>query len=148
MRPLYDGASPGHGCDLWGKRMLKLARSKGEKIEIEGCALIRVAKIEDKRVRIDITAPFAPALRAEDENCELCPAECVVIKLVDIYERAKSGCFRATIGVRVPGGGKAHRAEVRQQRVPEHLRFPWRRFKPTARYWRSIDEEILIVVPQ
>lgn len=128
--------------------MLKLARSKGEKIEIEGCALIRVAKIEESRVRIDVTAPFTPALRAEDPKHEFSPANCVVVKLVDIYERTKTGGFRASIGIRVPEGGKAHRAEVRQQLVPEHLRFPWQRFQPTARYWRSINEEIYIPVPE
>lgn len=130
--------------------MLKLARSKGEKIEIEGCALIRVGKIEEKRVRIDITAPFSPARRTEDDSHDFDPAQCVVVKLVDIYERESSppGCLRASIGIRVPEGGKAHRAEVRQQKVPEHLRFPWRRFKPTARFWRMVGEEILIRVPE
>lgn len=127
--------------------MLKLARSKGEKIEIEGCALIRVGKIEEARVRIDVTAPFSAALRAEDAAHDALNGRCVEIRLMDIYRRGPNGLLRSSIGIRVPEGGKARRAEVSHQTTPPEMQFPWQRFQPTARFWRSVNESIVIPLP-
>lgn len=126
--------------------MLVLGRSKGERIEIEGCALIRVARIEEHRVRLDITAPFSRAQRAEQAVGDAADRTAVVTVL-GIRHRAGSPILRASIGIRVPVGATVRRAEVAQQLKPMHERFPWHRFRPIGRYWRSVNEEIYIELP-
>lgn len=126
--------------------MLVLGRFKGERIEIDGHALIRVAKIEEDRVRLDVVAPCSRTTRAEHVGNEPCDRTAIVTVL-GIRRRAGSSVLRASIGIRVPVGSTVHRSEVACQILPAEKRFPWHRYRPTSRCWRSISEEIHIRLP-
>lgn len=122
--------------------MMVLGRRQGEKIEIEATALVRVARVEADRVRLDVTAPFTRSRAAESE-VEGAAGPAAIVKVLSIAPGPALGELRVRLGVRAPKGTAVRRAEVPQpgQRRP---RFPWNRFQPTARYWRSIGEEIHI----
>lgn len=123
--------------------MLVLGRSKGERIEINGHALIRVARIEAGRVRLDVTAPWSRTRRGEQASAEGAGRTAVVCVL-GIRRRGDSDNLRAAIGIRVPSGSSVQRAEVANQTQAASQRFPWHRYQPTARYWRAVNEEIHI----
>lgn len=126
--------------------MLVLGRCKGERIEIDGHALIRVARIEEGRVRLDVTAPCSRTSRAEVADT-LAPERTAIVTILGIRRRAGSSVLRASIGIRVPMGATVHRAEVANQTMPAEKRFPWHRFRPTSRCWRTINQEIHITLP-
>lgn len=126
--------------------MFVLRRSQGEKIEIEQCALIRVGKIENDLVRLDVTAPFSRLFRAE-QNGPLPQERTVIVSLLGIRQPAGKPQRMASVGISVPVGATVRRAELVQQTVPAGKRFPWHRYRVTARFWRSIKEEIQIEIP-
>ena len=126
--------------------MFLLARNKGEKIIIEGCAQIRVAHVQENRVRLDVISPHSRALRREQlEDGEL--DGFAILEIREIRRRS-SDSFRVSIGIQVPVGATVRRAEVSQQLTPVSQRFPWHRYRPTARYWRQLSEAIAIPIPK
>lgn len=126
--------------------MFVLGRSKGEKIEIASCALIRVARIEEQRVRFDIVAPFSRAVRGE-LSATSTPDRIATVTVLEIGTGGDARCFRAKLGICVPEGAVVRRAELVQQQHPPHRRFPWHRFRVTGRFWRNVMEELHVEIP-
>jgi hypothetical protein len=133
--------------------MQELSRSRGEKIEIEGCALVRIARIEEDRIRLDVTAPFGMVWKGEttpdgepsDAQAGGEPANFITLRSIE--STGKAGEYRALVSLDLPTGVLARRAELINQNVPPRERFPWKRFRPTVRVWRRVGEAIGIALP-
>lgn len=118
--------------------MVELGRRRGESVEIAGCALVEVVAVEPGRVQLAVTAPFSRSSPAERAGAAR-DTPGIVVKVLAVEASEGEEAFQARLGVSVPPGVRL---------APDTAaEFPWHRYHPTGRYWRDVDEAIIITTP-